>query len=612
MVPDRALFGHMRALPQDGRPFEVYGGRGEGEPEMPISENELMWTRSLPEEVEADGAEVVGGALTGRAAEVENEPAAAEEGLAEPRPVVRVEAASALEATLARLEMNSLAIKLHLDALDERIGRMEPHLHERPRETVAMVEPVVAKEITEARAGNGEQPAGRDGAEAPALSDDAKQKRWSHLIGPELEALMSMHAPAAAEAPRPESASAPVERDLPGEKLPLPGVRPADVPVAAAVERPLRMSAAADRSGELPVPAAAAEATFAAPAASDTTPELPVVVSARREGSIRKVAEIADRAAAMSDPDARESRPVAHVRSPIPDPHRAAAIDASRQVPDDRREAAPAPRRMFSAFEEPRGEERSPAAGPKMWRGYRVRRLVWAVVLLVLAALPLVIWWRLSTEARDADAGDAAMASQVVPGATGLPGGKPSAGEIPATTGKRALPRALSEAGAGTPRGNVGIAAREGAAPVIRRPPAGASELPPVSASDRRGQGGRTSSGTVAAGTLGGQPGGADEVPGSSGVRVRVPGGVMAGHLLPTGDTDELPRGSGEVLAAVFISNTGRVEGVEVISGKEGLRQAAARTMRNWRYEPYVQDGVRVPVVTTASIRFGGESAAAR
>ena len=86
----------------------------------------------------------------------------------------------------------------------------------------------------------------------------------------------------------------------------------------------------------------------------------------------------------------------------------------------------------------------------------------------------------------------------------------------------------------------------------------------------------------------------------------------MAGHLLPTGDVGELPRGSGEVVAAMFISNTGRVEEVQVISGTNGLRDAAMRAMRNWRYEPYVQGGVRVPVATTASIRFDGAGADAQ
>lgn len=587
---------------------------------MPISENELMWSRSLPEEVEADPAEVVAGALTQPTSKANSEQPAAE-AVAEaagPEPVVRVEA-SGLEATLARLEMNSLAIKLHLEELEERIGRMQPS----SREEAPAPQPMIAA-ITDAQPVTQpfkkEQPAGQSDADKPALSTDAKEKRWSHLIGPELEALMAVQAPTVAEAwtpsqrlpmqtefavsltekQRPPVAGAPVERAV-------------EVPVVPAAERPMRMSAAAVRSGEDFVPPVA-ERLVAPLAPSEESAVVPLAAATtERRSAIPRLTQAAGRAPTATAPRPPESRLAADAARQIADLPGPAA-DLPRAVASQRREEPFPQRRMFASFEEPKVEERSPAFGPKMWRGYRVRRLVWAVVLLVLAAIPLAIWWRLSTEARDADVGDAASVTRLDPGAVALPQGKPSAGEVAMTAARRAPARGLNEAAANTLHGNAG-AVRSGsaAAPVIRRPPSDAGNLASVPPLNSRALGGgRTSSGTASTALLGGQPGGADEVRGSSGLRVRVPEGVMAGRLLPTGDVGELPRGSGEVLATVYISNTGRVEEVEVVSGKEALRQAAARAIRNWRYEPYVQGGVRVPVVTTASIRFGGETAQAQ
>ena len=293
--------------------------------------------------------------------------------------------------------------------------------------------------------------------------------------------------------------------------------------------------------------------------------------------------------------------------APVAFPERRAEIEES--------EAEWRSSRRMSDVGNPKADPDAHTPGAGTWRGYRVRALVLAALLLVLAAIPLAIWWRLSVEARDADAGDAAPTSQVDPAAVAVPIGRNNttsnvARPIPPVRTSRGSRASLGSSGRG-----VGHAGRseehEAAAPVVRVPSAALTtrSVPPTRPSTRPAVT-RTSSGTATVGgtaiALAHPSLTSDEVPGTSGVRVRVPAGVMAGHLLPTGDVGEPSHGSGEVVAAMFISNTGRVEEVQVISGTHGLRDAATRAMRNWRYEPYVQDGVRVPVVTTASIRFDG------
>lgn len=584
---------------------------------MPISENELMWSRSLPEEVEveADRAEVVAGAL----AEGSGQQHAAESGEepTESKPVVRVEATSGLEATLARLEMNSLAIKLHLEDLEERIGRLQPHaqptLAEDQAQSLSGLVP--AKAMAEGQSVPHDGEAGRESPPEPALSQGAKEKRWSHLIGPELDELMAMEAPSAAEAPR---MLAPAKQGVGQPTAGVPVQAAGDAQTRAPIERPMRMSAAAERSGEqlgsplITGPASLAEprpqstASSPASAAAGLEIHLPVTVTSRGAGPASEAGlpktpqtDAYGHGAAQLAPEPIGGKP------PLAgDPSQANASETRGPLPT---------KPMFSSFGIPNQEPAPAAAGPKMWRGYRVRRLVWALVLLVLAAIPLAIWWGLSTEARDIDAGDAGPVSRVDQGAAGLRSEKPSAGEGSIPASRRMPARVLGEAASSTKGANAGMVRGSAVAPVVRRSPSEAERMDSTASGDTRGLGStlQPSSRVAVAPALGGQPGGADEVPGTSALRVRVPESVMAGHLLPTGDVGELPRASGEVTAAVYISNTGRVEEVEVISGAQALRHAAMRAIRNWRYEPYVQAGVRVPVLTTASIRFGGETAEA-
>ncbi len=677
----------------------------EGVPEMPISENELMWARTMPEEVEASGPEVLAESVgEGTVDEQEPTPKEADEA-DEAEPVVRVEETSRLEATLARLEMNSIEIKMHLDSLEQRISRMEPYLEERSRggaERAPEAEPVKAREVEAPPAlaatpstpvVTQQTPAQEKSPNAEAeVSREAKEDRWSHLMGPDFDGSgAATPVPFGGLGAMPENAARLPENatrlpengaGTPGNgsrqpvqaamaEMPAAVVEVPELPLASEPETRFAMRSSArptfqrdateawqsDGAGELafstrsdtqPQPAMQPRPAMQPPAAMQPRPAMlepsPVQPRPAMQTDAWAKVPVPSDDQGLTGPRFAEREPVesfsgAGVAKPFP---------VQRDVPttarvvggEERREQRLPPRRMFS-MEERQGEERQVDARqveeerligePGMWRGYRVRRLVLAVVLLVLAAIPLAIWWRLSMDARDADAGDAAPASRVEPGAVAAPGEKPSAGEVASTAERRAPERGVGEV-AGSTSGHAGVvtgggvaasvagagrawAVDGGAAPVIRRAPSaavgayasGAYASPGASASGRTG-GGRTSSGAaVVGGTaigLAGQPGAADEVHGTTGVRVRVPEGVMAGRLLPVGDVGELPRGSGEVVAAMFISNTGRVEEVQVISGSRGLRDAAARAMRTWRYEPYVQGGVRVPVVTTASIRF--------
>lgn len=639
---------------------------------MPISENELMWARTLPEEVEAGvpvvlatGGQSATAGSPARLADVETGAEAdADAENAEAEPVVRVEETSRLEATLARLEMNSLEIKLHLDSLEQRIGRMEPYLEGQSR-GVPEAEPVrltEAKEEPSRAVAERAADAERSSPVEPVKGREAKEDRWSHLMGPDFDLhgaapvvsnSSTSRVPFAGVAEDPGNGTRSAEAGIAGFPT-VPDVSPVLV-VNTAEARPARQPEA--RSG-MQTSARPAMQPEAWPASK---PEVrsamqPETRFARRPEAL---SELQSPALPAMQPEAllparpvpadrvrftearlegREpARDLAEPEPARPFPVQRNASSAARVVGgEELGERRPAPR-MFSSFEEPNMRQEVPSDGPKMWRGYRVGRLVLAAVLLVLAAIPLAIWWRLSTDARDADAGDAAPASRVEPGAVTLPSVKPSAGEVASAAVRRAPARSTGEAGsvhygsAGVVAGPDSYAGAElaagesrsladsgGAAAVIQRAPSTATGSYPPGGSSTSGRpvGGRTSGGVaVVGGTaigLRGQPPGADEVQGTSGVRVRVPEGVMAGHLLPTGDVGELPRGSGEVVAAMYISNTGRVEEVQVISGGRGLRDAATRAMRNWRYEPYVQGGVRVPVVTTASIRFDGRNGEAQ
>ena len=66
-------------------------------------------------------------------------------------------------------------------------------------------------------------------------------------------------------------------------------------------------------------------------------------------------------------------------------------------------------------------------------------------------------------------------------------------------------------------------------------------------------------------------------------------------------------RPSGQVILSIVIGKDGEVQQVEVLKGDEGdpgLNSAAANAVSQWRYKPFVLDGIPVPVKTTVVVRF--------
>ncbi len=97
---------------------------------------------------------------------------------------------------------------------------------------------------------------------------------------------------------------------------------------------------------------------------------------------------------------------------------------------------------------------------------------------------------------------------------------------------------------------------------------------------------------------------------------VRVGGRVMESRLIHRVDPEyptELKetRPSGQVILSIVIDRNGEVQHVEVLKGDEGdpgLNSAAANAVSEWRYEPFVLDGIPVPVKTTVVVRFPGDA----
>jgi len=60
----------------------------------------------------------------------------------------------------------------------------------------------------------------------------------------------------------------------------------------------------------------------------------------------------------------------------------------------------------------------------------------------------------------------------------------------------------------------------------------------------------------------------------------------------------------GQVVLHVFVSDSGIVQNFTVVSGAEELRQAALDAVRQWKFEPYLENGKPIPVGTTIPINF--------
>ncbi len=99
-------------------------------------------------------------------------------------------------------------------------------------------------------------------------------------------------------------------------------------------------------------------------------------------------------------------------------------------------------------------------------------------------------------------------------------------------------------------------------------------------------------------------------VPGQApapGAPVRLSSGVAAGQLLlkvtPVFPAEARERHiSGSVVMHVVIDAQGNVADATVISGPEVLRESYLAAIRQWKYRPYLLNGVAVPVDTTISV----------
>ena len=60
----------------------------------------------------------------------------------------------------------------------------------------------------------------------------------------------------------------------------------------------------------------------------------------------------------------------------------------------------------------------------------------------------------------------------------------------------------------------------------------------------------------------------------------------------------------GAVVVRAIIDRYGAVTEIMVVSGPQQLRAAATDAIREWRYKPYVLDGISVPVETTITVNF--------
>lgn len=60
----------------------------------------------------------------------------------------------------------------------------------------------------------------------------------------------------------------------------------------------------------------------------------------------------------------------------------------------------------------------------------------------------------------------------------------------------------------------------------------------------------------------------------------------------------------GQVLLRILVTESGDVDGVEVVSGEEALRKAAVDAVKQWKFEPFAENGKPIPVRTTIPINF--------
>ncbi len=88
-----------------------------------------------------------------------------------------------------------------------------------------------------------------------------------------------------------------------------------------------------------------------------------------------------------------------------------------------------------------------------------------------------------------------------------------------------------------------------------------------------------------------------------------VPASIMEGRLLSAPLSPHLRVSpdaglKGLVILEANISTTGQVEDLNVLGGSKSLRSAAIDTVRNWKYKPFLRNGVPVEVRTIVRVDF--------
>jgi protein TonB len=91
--------------------------------------------------------------------------------------------------------------------------------------------------------------------------------------------------------------------------------------------------------------------------------------------------------------------------------------------------------------------------------------------------------------------------------------------------------------------------------------------------------------------------------------RVRVSQGVTAGLLVKKVQPDYPPlarqaRIQGSVVLHAVISKSGKVEGLQVVSGHPMLTASALQAVKQWQYKPYILNGQPVEVETNVTVNF--------
>jgi protein TonB len=91
--------------------------------------------------------------------------------------------------------------------------------------------------------------------------------------------------------------------------------------------------------------------------------------------------------------------------------------------------------------------------------------------------------------------------------------------------------------------------------------------------------------------------------------RLNISSGVSAGLLLTPlrpvyPEIAKIAHVSGTVVVTATIDKSGRIVGLQVLSGPVMLQKAAVDAVRDARYRPYLLNGQPVEVITTFSVNF--------